>query len=34
MQGGVVMRANGDWIAIYSRKSKLTGKCESIGNQV
>ena len=28
------MRANGDWIAIYSRKSKFTGKGESIGNQV
>ena len=28
------MRANGDRIAIYSRKSKFTGKGESIGNQV
>ncbi|MBQ3010616.1 MAG: recombinase family protein [Oscillospiraceae bacterium] len=28
------MRKNGDAIAIYSRKSKFTGKGESIGNQV
>ena len=28
------MRKNGDMIAIYSRKSKFTGKGESIGNQV
>ena len=28
------MRKNEDWIAIYSRKSKFTGKGESIGNQV
>ena len=28
------MRKNGDIIAIYSRKSKFTGKGESIGNQV
>ena len=28
------MRGNEDWIAIYSRKSKFTGKGESIGNQV
>ncbi|MDD6463612.1 MAG: recombinase family protein [Clostridiaceae bacterium] len=28
------MRKNGDCIAIYSRKSKFTGKGESIGNQV
>ncbi|MGN1001583.1 MAG: recombinase family protein [Oscillospiraceae bacterium] len=28
------MRNNGDQIAIYSRKSKFTGKGESIGNQV
>ena len=28
------MRNNEDWIAIYSRKSKFTGKGESIGNQV
>ena len=28
------MRKNDDIIAIYSRKSKFTGKGESIGNQV
>ena len=28
------MRKNEDIIAIYSRKSKFTGKGESIGNQV
>ena len=28
------MRKNEEWIAIYSRKSKFTGKGESIGNQV
>ena len=28
------MRKNEDMIAIYSRKSKFTGKGESIGNQV
>lgn len=28
------MRKNGEAIAIYSRKSKFTGKGESIGNQV
>ncbi|MDO5135339.1 MAG: recombinase family protein [Eubacteriales bacterium] len=28
------MRKNQDFIAIYSRKSKLTGKGESIGNQI
>ena len=28
------MRKNDDCIAIYSRKSKFTGKGESIGNQV
>lgn len=28
------MRKNDDYIAIYSRKSKFTGKGESIGNQV
>lgn len=28
------MRTNGNQIAIYSRKSKFTGKGESIGNQV
>lgn len=28
------MKKNGDMIAIYSRKSKFTGKGESIGNQV
>lgn len=28
------MKTNGDQIAIYSRKSKFTGKGESIGNQV
>ena len=28
------MRKNDDVIAIYSRKSKYTGKGESIGNQV
>ena len=29
-----MMRQNGEKIAIYSRKSKFTGKGESIGNQV
>lgn len=28
------MKKNDDCIAIYSRKSKYTGKGESIGNQV
>ena len=28
------MRKNDDCIAIYSRKSRFTGKGESIGNQV
>ena len=28
------MRQNEDVIALYSRKSKFTGKGESIGNQV
>lgn len=28
------MKKSGEWIAIYSRKSKFTGKGESIGNQV
>ena len=28
------MRKNEEWIAVYSRKSKFTGKGESIGNQV
>ena len=28
------MRKNEDCIAIYSRKSKFTGKGESIGNQI
>lgn len=34
IQGGFRMRKNGEAIAIYSRKSKFTGKGESIGNQV
>ena len=29
-----MMRRNDDSIAIYSRKSRFTGKGESIGNQV
>ena len=28
------MKRNEDWIAIYSRKSRFTGKGESIGNQI
>ena len=32
--GGSAMGRNEERIAIYSRKSKFTGKGESIGNQV
>ena len=28
------MKRNEDWIAINSRKSRFTGKGESIGNQI
>lgn len=31
---GSAMKRNEDWIAIYSRKSRFTGKGESIGNQI